>query len=390
MKIIPYGRQYISQEDIRAVIKAIKSDTITRGPLVNKFENVVCKKVGAKHGVAVNSATSALHIACLALGVSSGDKIWTVPNTFVASANCGRYCGAKVNFVDIDPNTWNISIIKLTDKLRKAKKNNSLPKVLVSVHFAGQPTEQEKIRKLSKQYGFFVIEDASHSLGAKRNGEHVGSCKWSDITVFSFHPVKAITTGEGGMAITNSLKLASKMKIFRNHGIVKDVKEMKKKSNLSWYYEQKDLGYNYWMSDIQAALGINQIKKIKTFINKRNKIAKFYDDKLVDLPIQKQTILKGNYSAFHLYVIRIKIKKIKEKYNKIFRELRAKKIGINLHYLSLHLQPYYKKFGFKKGDFPNSENYSNSAISLPIYYNLKKTEQIKVINIVRNIIKKCL
>jgi len=265
MKIIPYGRQYISREDINAVIKVIKSDTITRGPVVNKFEKIVSKKVGAKHGVAVNSATSALHVACLSLGLLNGDEIWTVPNTFIASANCGRYCGAKVNFIDIDPNTWNISISKLTEKLKKAKKKNLLPKVLISVHFAGQPTEQEKIWRLSKQYGFSIIEDASHSLGAKRNGEKVGSCKWSDISVFSFHPVKIITTGEGGMAMTNNSILASKMKIFRNHGIVKDIKKMGKKSNLEWYYEQKDLGYNYRMTDFQAALGISQIKKLNKF-----------------------------------------------------------------------------------------------------------------------------
>lgn len=386
MKIIPYGRQYISREDINAVIKVIKSDTITRGPIVNKFEKIVSQKVGAKHGVAVNSATSALHVACLSLGLLNGDEIWTVPNTFVASANCGRYCGAKVNFIDIDPHTWNISISKLAEKLKKAKKKNLLPKILISVHFAGQPTEQEKIWKLSKQYAFSIIEDASHSLGAKRNGEKVGSCKWSDISVFSFHPVKIITTGEGGMAMTNNSILASKMKIFRNHGIVKDIKKMGKKSNLEWYYEQKDLGYNYRMTDFQAALGISQIKKLNKFVSERNKIARFYNKELSELSIQKPTIQKGNYSTFHLYVIRFNMKKIKKNYNQIFKEFRANKIGVNLHYLSLHLQPYYKKFGFKKGDFPNSEKYSNSAISLPIYYGLKKSEQIKVIKIIKKIL----
>jgi UDP-4-amino-4,6-dideoxy-N-acetyl-beta-L-altrosamine transaminase len=335
--------------------------------------------------VATNSATSALHIACLSLELKKNDFFWTVPNSFVASANCGLYCGAKVDFVDIDKKTYNISLKKLEEKLKIAKKKNKLPKILISVHFGGQSTDQHEIWKLSKKYNFSIIEDASHSLGAKHRGRKVGNCRWSDITVFSFHPVKPITTCEGGMALTNNKTLYDFLIKFRSHGITKDLSKLNTKNRSPWYYEQQLLGYNYRMNDLEAALGISQLKKIKNFIVKRNKIARRYDKLLKDLPIQLPFIEKYNYSSFHLYVIRFKSNLIKKfSYQKIFNKLRKKGIGINLHYLPIHLHQNYRSLGFKNGDFINAEKYSQEAVSLPIYNDLSFKQQDKVIKIIKD------
>ena len=385
--MIPYSRQYIDQKDINNVIKVLKSPLITQGKIVPKFEKKISKKCGSKFAFAANSATSALHLACMALEIKKGDIVWTVPNTFVASANCGLYCGAKVDFVDIDNETYNIDIDKLAKKLELAKKKNNLPRALIPVHFAGQPTEQDKIWKLSKKYKFKIIEDASHSLGAVFKNEKVGSCRWSDLTIFSFHPVKMITTGEGGMVLTNNSKLSAKIEMLRNSGITRNQKLMKKQNQGSWYYEQQLLGYNYRMTDIQAALGISQLSKLGKFIKKRNQIAKRYNNLLKDLPIQTPRINTNSRSSFHLYVIRLKDLSFRS-YSRIFDELRNSGIGVNLHYLPVHLQPFYRSKGFKDGDFPNAESYSSEALSLPIYYDLSSKDQIKIVNKLKKAIQK--
>ena len=385
--MIPYSRQYIDQKDINNVIKVLKSPLITQGKIVPKFEEKISKQCGSKFALAANSATSALHLACMALEIKRGDIVWTVPNTFVASANCGLYCGAKVDFVDIDNETYNININKLAKKLELAKKKNKLPRVLIPVHFAGQPTEQDKIWRLSKKYKFKIIEDASHSLGAVFKNEKVGSCRWSDLTIFSFHPVKMITTGEGGMVLTNSSKLSTKIEMLRNSGITRNQKFMKKQNQGSWYYEQQLLGYNYRMTDIQAALGISQLSKLGKFIKKRNQIAKRYNNLLKDLPIQTPRINANSRSSFHLYVIRLKDLSFRS-YSRIFDELRNSGIGVNLHFLPVHLQPFYRSKGFKDGDFPNAESYSSEALSLPIYYDLSSKDQIKIVNKLKKAIQK--
>lgn len=376
--MIPYGRQEISQVDIDTVVSVLKSDFLTQGPVVPRFERALAARVKVKHAVAVNSATSALHIACLALGLGPRELLWTVPNTFVASANCGRYCGADIDFVDIDPNTWNLSILRLKEKLFQAKRTGCLPKVLVPVHFAGRPTEQEDIWGLAQEFGFKVLEDASHSVGASRNGEPVGSCRWSHISVFSFHPVKIITTGEGGMALTNDEELAWRMALLRNHGITRDKERMQFDSNNLWYYEQLDLGYNYRMTDIQAALGLSQLERLEQFVNQRNELAKRYDKLLSGLPLQLPIIQPENKSAFHLYVVRLRRDMIHKTYLEIFESLRHQEIGINLHYMPVHLQPYYRNLGFGPGLCPEAEKYGQEAISLPLYSGLTEREQDRV------------
>lgn len=373
--MIPYSRQNINNEDIESVIDVLKSDYITQGNIINKFEDAVAKKVNSSYSYAMNSATSALHISCLALGLNSDDILWTVPNSFVASANCGLYCGAKVDFVDINPISFNISLNALSDKLIKAKKTNSLPKIVVTVDFSGQPVEQEAIKSLSIEYGFYIIEDASHAIGAKRNNNMVGCNMFSDITVFSFHPVKIVTTAEGGMALTQNKEIAEKIDLLRGHGITKNYKNYEKKIDEHWYYEQQYLGYNYRLSEVHSALGLSQLNRLDEFIGYRNNVAKIYDKLLNDLPIQLPNIESVNYSSFHLYVIRLKLDKIKKSYNEIFNGLRNNGIGINLHYLPIHLHPFYRSIGFKVGDFPESEKYSNEAISLPIFFGLKEEEQ---------------
>ena len=385
--MIPYSKQFVSAEDIRSVIKVLKSDFLTQGREVPKFENKLKKFVGSKYAVAVSSASAALHLSCLALGLKKNDIFWTVPNTFVASASCGLHCGAKVDFVDIDKNINNISIEELEKKLKQARKLKKLPKILIPVHFSGFPYEQDKIYKLSKKYNFKVIEDASHALGSKYKNIPVGNCRWSDLTVFSFHPVKPITTGEGGVITTNSKKHYDILCKLRTHGITKNLNEYKKKINSKWYYEQQLLGFNYRMSDIHAGLGISQLKKIKTFVKKRNQIAKIYDKELnhplIILPVKNKNCI----STYHLYVIKFQLEKIKKKYDNIFRKFKSKKIGVNLHYLPVHLHPIYRKMGFKSGDFPISEKYAQSAFSIPLFYSIKKSDQFKVINFIKKIVQ---
>lgn len=384
--MIPYGRQDITEADIDAVVEVLRSDFLTQGPAVPRFEEAVAAKVGARHAVAVNSGTSALHVACLALGLGPGDRLWTVPNTFVASANCGRYCGAEVDFVDIDPLTWNMSLSSLKEKLVQAKKEGRLPKVVVPVHFAGQPTEQEEIRELAEEYGFRVIEDASHAIGASRHGEPVGSCRWSDITVFSFHPVKIITTAEGGMALTNDEELAERMALFRTHGITREAAQLQRAAPGPWYYEQQQLGFNYRMTDIQAALGLSQLSRLDEYVSRRNVLADRYTAAFKDLPLQLPTVLLGNRSAYHLYVVRLKLDEIQKTHREVFEELRQKGIGVNLHYMPVHLQPYYRELGFAEGQFHEAERHGEQAITLPLYPKMTEDEQDMVIHT----IKRCL
>lgn len=384
--MIPYGRQDINQTDIDAVVGVLRSDFITQGPVVPCFEQAVASRVNARHAIVVNSGTSALHIACLALGLGEGDRLWTVPNTFVASANCGRYCGAEVDFVDIDPNTWNLDVRKLREKLIRAKKTGSLPKVLVPVHFAGQPTEQETIWDLAQEYDFRVLEDASHAIGASRNGESVGSCRWSNITVFSFHPVKIITTGEGGMALTNDSDLAERMVMLRSHGITRDSAQFRGGEQGSWYYEQQILGFNYRMTDIQAALGVSQLARLDRYIIRRNDLARRYDQELRGLPLRLPTVKPENKSAFHLYVVRLKNKETTRNHRKVFEELRQRGIGVNLHYIPVHLQPYYRELGFRRGQYPEAEAHGNEAISLPLYPGLTNEEQDSVIKVLKQVL----
>lgn len=392
--MIPYGRQVITHADIDAVVAVLRSDFLTQGPAVPAFERTVAFRAGAKHAVAVNSATSALHIACLALGLGPGDWLWTVPNTFVASANCGLYCGAGVDFVDIDPLTWNMSVPRLREKLIQAKTKNQLPKILVPVHFAGQPTEQEAIWELAQEFGCKVIEDASHAIGASRNGEPVGNCRWSDITIFSFHPVKIITTGEGGIALTNNNALAERMFMLRSHGITRDPARFKGNTQQAegqyhpapWYYEQQILGYNYRMTDIQAALGLSQLERLNDYIERRNALAKRYDQILQDLPLQLQAMQSGNRSAYHLYVVRLKRNATSQTHRQVFEALRQRNIGVNLHYMPVHLQPYYRELGFTQGQYPEAEVHGESAITLPLYPALTDHEQDQVAMALRDIL----
>jgi len=381
MKKIPYNKQKIYKEDIKSLIKVLKSDYLTQGPLIKQFEKKISDFVGSKYSCATNSATSALHVSCLSLNLKPGDELWTVPNSFVASSNCGLYCGAKIDFVDINKDNFIIDVDKLEKKLTK-----KVPKILVTVHLGGQPPQQEKIWKLAKKYKFFVIEDASHSLGASRGREKVGSCKWSDITVFSFHPVKMITTGEGGIATTNNSEIFNSLKMFINHGITRERNRLRKKNLGFWYYEQQYLGFNYRMNELSAALGISQLKKLKYFVKKRNDLAKNYKKLLKDVPVKVQKIIDRNTSSYHLFIVLLDIKNIKRNYNYIFNLLRKKGVMINLHYRPIHLQPYYKKIGFKQGDFPIAEDYGRSAISLPLYIDLSLNEQKKIIGILKSII----
>ena len=381
---IPYGRQDISEADINAVVEVLRSDFLTQGPVVPAFEQAVAKKVGAEHALAVNSATSALHIACLALGLGQGDWLWTTLNTFVASANCARYCGANVDFVDIDPQTWNLSVSALAAKLEKHRiAGKPLPKILVPVHFSGQPTEQEKIWELAQEFGFKVLEDASHSIGASRNGEPAGSCRWSAITVFSFHPVKIITSGEGGMALTNDEELAWKMSILRTHGITREPSRLEREASGPWYYEQQTLGFNYRMTDLQAALGLSQLDRLEEYVARRNQLANLYDELLKDLPLQQLTIQPDNRSSFHLYVVRLPTKENPNKHRQVFEELRRAGIGVNLHYMPVHLQPDYRRLGFSEGMFPESEAYGREALSLPLFPAMTEQQQKRVVAVLR-------
>jgi UDP-4-amino-4,6-dideoxy-N-acetyl-beta-L-altrosamine transaminase len=376
--MIPYGRQSISDVDIQAVVDVLNSELLTQGPVVPAFEGAICEYTGAKYGVAVNSGTSALHVACLALGLGKGDWLWTTPVTFVASANCALYCGAGVDFVDIDPATWNMSVAALEEKLIEAKQKNRLPKVIVPVHLCGLPCDMSAIRKLSEEYGFYVIEDASHAIGGRYQGEAIGRCSYSDITIFSFHPVKTITSGEGGMAVTNDKALARKMGLLRSHGITRDADLMTREPDGLWYYEQVDLGFNYRLTDIHAALGLSQFYRLDDFVQRRHQIAEQYDFLLADLPIKAQRRPDGHYSGMHLYVIRLQTEQLTKSHRQIFEELRSD-ILVNLHYMPVHLQPWYRKMGFKEGDFPVSEDYYKQAITIPCYPDLTD-DQVKVVS----------
>ncbi len=385
--MIPYGRQDVINEDIEAVVDVLRSDYLTQGPIVPRFENVVAQHVGATHAVAVNSATSALHIACLALGLKEGDWLWTSPITFVASANCGLYCGAKVDFVDIDPRTYNLSPTELENKLVSAKENNRLPKILVAVHLCGQPCDMAAIYDLSLKYGFKIIEDASHAIGGKYRGEYIGGGRFSDITVFSFHPVKIITTAEGGMALTNCEELARRMALLRSHGITRDEHQMTHPTDGPWYYQQIDLGYNYRMTELQGALGLSQMRRLDHYVAKRHELAKRYEQSLASLPLHLPSQPSDSYSAFHLYVIRLKNALINKTHKRVFEELREHGVGVNLHYIPVHTHPYYLNMGFKVGDFPESEHYYNEAISLPMFQTLSFSQQDRVIDVLHKVIR---
>lgn len=380
---IPYGRQSISTDDVDAVVDVLKSEWLTQGPAVERFEKIIADYCGAKFAVAVNSATSALHIACLAAGLGPGDSLWTSPNTFVASANCGLYCGARIDFVDIDPRTYNVSVDALESKLRQAAETNTLPKILIPVHFAGQSCEMDRIAVLAKKHGITIIEDAAHAIGGKYREQNVGNCAFSDMAIFSFHPVKIITTGEGGMILTNRKNIYEKLIRLRSHGITRDTALMEGESHGPWYYQQIELGFNYRMTDIQAALGTSQMGRLEQFIERRRALADRYDDALKDMPLTLPWQHQDAYSAWHLYVIRLKLDLITKNRAQVFSELRTAGIQVNLHYIPIHTHPYYHRMGFRSGDFPEAERYYREAISLPMYFELSETDQDRVIGAVR-------
>lgn len=384
MTMIRYGQQEITQADIDAVVSVLCSTNLTQGPTIPAFEQAVIDVTGARHAFAVNSATSALHIACLALELGPGDWLWTSPNTFVASANCGLYCGAKVDFVDTDPRTYNLCPVALEAKLQQAEQEGRLPKIVVPVHLTGQPCDMEAIHALSQKYGFRIIEDASHAIGGRYKGRPIGNGRYSDITVFSFHPVKIITTGEGGMALTNDDALATRLGLFRSHGITRDPNLMTQEMDGPWYYQQVALGLNYRITDIQAALGVSQMTRLSQYVTRRQEIAARYDRLLTDLPVMLPWQHPDSYSAFHLYVIRMQLDKIAPvSHRQVFEALRAADIMVNLHYIPVHTQPYYKAMGFQNGDFPESEQYYREAISIPMHPSLTDEEQDFVVATLR-------
>ena len=385
--MIPYGKQDISQQDIDAVIDVLQSDFLTQGPQVPAFEAALKVHTGAQFALAVNSATSALHIACLALGLGRGDRLWTTPVTFVASANCGLYCGASVDFVDIDPHTYNMSVSALEAKLILAKADNALPKIVVPVHLCGQACDMEKIHALAIEYGFKIIEDASHAIGGSYLNTPIGRCDYSDITVFSFHPVKIITTAEGGAVMTNSQELSEKMALYRSHGITRDADKMNSESHGSWYYEQIDLGFNYRMTELQAALGVSQMQRLDDFVTIRHRLAERYNQLLDNLPITLPYQLEGTYSGLHLYLIRLQLDAISKSHKEVFEALRDNGIGVNLHYIPVHMQPYYQSMGFKIGDFPLAEAYYTEAISLPMFHSMSEEQQNEVVRVLTLILK---
>ncbi len=381
--IIPYGKQDITDEDIAAVNSVLKSDFLTTGPAVPEFEKKISGYCSVKHAIACNSATSALHIACLALGLGKGDILWTVTNSFVASSNCALYCGASVDFLDIDIETFNLDLELLEIKLANAKKNNLLPKILVCVHFGGSPCDMEKIFKMSREYNFKIIEDSSHAIGALySNDTKVGSCEYCDANIFSFHPVKIITTGEGGVITTNSQDLANKMSMLRTHGITRDNEMMHGESDGDWYYQQIYLGLNYRMTDIHAALGSSQMNRLNQYIDQRRALAHRYNDLLKDLPVSVQS-MDIDRSSVHLYPILFENSSIRKK---VFNFMRNKKIGVNVHYIPIHTQPYYKKLGFSEGDYPIAEDYYSRAISIPMYGSMDFDTQDKVVKVIEDAI----
>lgn len=377
--MIPYGRQDITQADIDAVVAVLESDFLTQGPVVPQFEQAVASYCAVRHALAVNSATSALHIACLALGLKAGDWLWTTPITFVASANCGLYCGARVDFVDIDPVTYNLCPKALEHKLIEAEKAGCLPKVVVPVHLCGQPCDMEAIHALAQRFGFRIIEDASHAIGGQYKGEPVGNCRYSDITIFSFHPVKIITTAEGGMALTNDDALAGHMALLRSHGITRDPALMTHQPDGPWYYQQIDLGFNYRMTELQAALGVSQMHRLDAYVARRHVLARRYDALLASLPLTLPWQHPDSYSGLHLYVVRLKLDDMQRTHRQVFDALRENGIGVNLHYIPVHTQPYFQRMGFKVGDFPEAEQYYMQAISLPLYATLTEAQQDEVV-----------
>lgn len=383
--MIPYGKQDISEEDIAAVISVLKSDYITQGPKVVEFEQAIANICQAKFGIATNSATSALHMSCLSLGVTAGDLVWTSPISFVASANCALYCQATVDFVDIDINSGNICPIALKEKLQKAKNAQCLPKVLIAVHLAGQSCLMEEIYKLSQLYNFRIIEDASHAIGAKYQAKAVGNCRYSDITIFSFHPVKIITSAEGGIAVTNCEKLNKSLQLYRSHGVITDSESMTEASHGPWYYQQIALGFNYRMTEMQAALGLSQLSRLNSFVEQRNALANYYNQAFANTDLTILIPHSDNYSAYHLYVVLLPENK-KDEREQIVTALRNNNIFAHVHYIPIHIQPYYQNLGFKRGDYPSAENYYQRAISLPIYPRLTNNEQNHVIETLKSLL----
>jgi len=384
--MIPYGRQDVRQEDVDAVVEVLRSDFLTQGPAVPRFEESVASYCGGVHAVAANSATSALHLACLALDLGPGDWLWTSPLTFVASANCGLYCGAQVDFVDVDPRTFNLCPEALERKLIEASHQGRLPKVVVPVHLCGQPCDMKRIHALAQRYGFKVIEDASHAIGGRYLDEPIGSCRYSDITVFSFHPVKIITTAEGGMAVTRDPALAERMALLRSHGITRDASRMTHEPDGPWYYQQVALGFNYRMTDLQAALGTSQMQRLDEYVAARHALAARYDERLAELPLMRPWQHPDGYSGLHLYVIRLQLQRLTASHREVFEALRAHGIGVNLHYIPVHTQPYYRSLGFKPGQFPEAERYYAEAISLPLYSTLTTAQQDQVISAVSEVL----
>ena len=384
--MIPYGRQSIDQADIDAVTEVLRSDFLTQGPAVPNFERIVADRCGAGHAIAANSATSALHIACLALGVGPGDLVWTSPITFVASANCALYCGAEVDFVDIDPRTYNLAPDSLEEKLVAAERAGRLPKVVIPVHLAGQSCDMAAIHSLSERYGFRIIEDASHAVGADYLGRPVGDCRYSDITIFSFHPVKIVTTAEGGIALTNSAELAEAMALYRSHGITRDPTQMEREPDGGWYYEQIALGFNYRMTDMQAALGSSQMTRLDAFIARRRALAARYDAAFAEVDIIRPWQDPATHSSWHLYVIRLDQRRNAIGHRAAYDQLRSDGIGVNLHYMPVYLQPYYRRLGFAPGHCPEAERYYAEAISIPLYAGLSDQDQDKVVAAVRGVV----
>ena len=381
--MIPYSRQDVNQDDIDAVVEVLRSDYLTQGPTVLAFEQAVAKYCKARYAVATNSATSALHVACQALGVGRGDIVWTTPITFVASANCARYCGAKVDLVDIDPDTFNLDANLLGEKLAIAEKSGTLPKVVIPVHLCGQSCDMKRIHDLREKYGFKIIEDGSHAIGGKYRNEPIGSCQYSDITVFSFHPVKIITTGEGGMAITNDPELANTMAMLRSHGITRDHAKMTKGADGPWYYEQLELGYNYRMTDLYAALGLSQLKRLDKFVACRNELASNYDNLLQGQPFKIPARNVDAYSSFHLYVVRVKGENPRQTRADVFDRLRNNGIMANIHYIPIYHHPYYARLGFTAKNFPEAENYYDRALSIPLYPELTNAQQRQIVHLLK-------
>lgn len=386
MITIPYGRQDITPEDIAAVVDVLQSDWLTQGPKIPEFEAALASYCGAQYAVVVSSATAALHLACIAAGLKGGDRLWTSPITFVASANCGLYCGATVDFVDIDPHTYNLSVSALATKLEIAEKQGTLPKIVIPVHLAGQSCEMAALAALAQTYGFTLIEDASHAIGGQYRGRPIGCCEFSKMAVFSFHPVKIITTGEGGAILTNDPNLYDRLIRLRSHGITRDPQQMVGDSHGPWYYQQLELGFNYRMTDLQAALGLRQLQRLDEFVERRRFLAQRYDQHLAELPLTLPFQHPDTRSSWHLYIIRLKLDQIQASHREVFAALRALGIGVNLHYIPVHTQPYYRQFGFQWGDFPNAEAYYREAISLPLYYGLTLAQQDQVIQALKQVL----